>query len=366
MMTETGPAYLATPAASQAYAALHRAAQDTLGGVTGGLLTVTLDDRGPLPPDGGIEAATNVLVELQFERPMGTHHGVVVLADAADLTRLFALAPPADDDDEILPAESLLTLGDIVSTFLDTLVGELTWLQPAPRAWLANLEPVTDGAADGADGLPAILSNGSPLYEATLTLAAAGGGECSVRVIFNEDMERALLGLDNVAAAVAGDAGGTGDTGAEDEAAGESAPPPGDPVAAAASEGVVGAASGATGKPSSSAAGRPAPAVAAPVQAAQFKPLGPEQTVGKSNSIDLIRDVPLHVSVELGRASLTVREILALGSGSVVELDRLAGEPVDVLVNDRLIARGEVVIVDESFGVRVIEIVRDAGRRGAQ
>jgi len=367
MMTETGPAYLATPAASQAYAALHRAAQDTLGGVTGGLLTVTLDDREPLPPDGGIGAATNVLVEVQFERPMGTHHGVVVLADAADLTRLFALAPPADDDDEILPAESLLTLGDIVSTFLDTLVGELTWLQPAPRAWLANLEPVTDGAADGADGLPAILSNGSPLYEATLTLAAAGGGECPVRVIFNEDMERALLGLDKADAAVVGDAGDVGDTGAEDEAAGEGAPPsPGEPVAAEAGEGVVGPARGATGKPSSSAAGRPAPSVAAPVQAAQFKPLGPEQTVGKSNSIDLIRDIPLHVSVELGRASLTVREILALGSGSVVELDRLAGEPVDVLVNDRLIARGEVVIVDESFGVRVIEIVRDAGRRGAQ
>ena len=96
----------------------------------------------------------------------------------------------------------------------------------------------------------------------------------------------------------------------------------------------------------------------AAVQAVQFQQLGPDQPAGRGSNIDLIRDVQLRVSVELGHASLSVREVLALGNGSVVELDRLAGEPVDVLVNDQLIARGEVVIVDESFGVRITEIVR--------
>ena len=66
----------------------------------------------------------------------------------------------------------------------------------------------------------------------------------------------------------------------------------------------------------------------------------------------------MNVTVELGRTELTVAEVLGLGPGSVVELDRLAGEPVDILVNDRLIARGEVVVVDENFGVRVVEVIR--------
>ncbi len=74
-------------------------------------------------------------------------------------------------------------------------------------------------------------------------------------------------------------------------------------------------------------------------------------------SIDLLRDVPLRVTVELGRARLFVRDVLALRNGSVIELDRPAGGAVDLLVNGVLIARGEVVIVDERFGVRISEVV---------
>ena len=73
----------------------------------------------------------------------------------------------------------------------------------------------------------------------------------------------------------------------------------------------------------------------------------------------------MSVTVELGRSSLSVEEVLALGPGSVVELDKLAGEPVDVLVNGRLIARGEVVVVDENFGVRVTEIASPKKRATA-
>jgi len=94
------------------------------------------------------------------------------------------------------------------------------------------------------------------------------------------------------------------------------------------------------------------------VRPAIFSPLPPSSSLAGSASIDLLLDVPLQVTVELGRTNLSVREVLALGSGSVVELEKLAGEPVDLLVNGRLIARGEVVVIDESFGVRVTEILR--------
>ncbi|GMU41590.1 MAG: hypothetical protein AMXMBFR23_24560 [Chloroflexota bacterium] len=95
------------------------------------------------------------------------------------------------------------------------------------------------------------------------------------------------------------------------------------------------------------------------VHPVRFPPL-PEQRVtppAPPQAFDLIMDVSMRVTVELGRSTMTVEEVLSLGPGSVVELDKLAGEPVDVLVNDQLIARGEVVVVDENFGVRVTEIV---------
>lgn len=92
------------------------------------------------------------------------------------------------------------------------------------------------------------------------------------------------------------------------------------------------------------------------VQTARFAPVPNLQPSSEQGSIDLLFDVQLHLSVELGRTSIPVREILQLGPGSIVELDKLAGEPVDILVNGKLIARGEVVVVDENFGVRVTEI----------
>ncbi len=71
----------------------------------------------------------------------------------------------------------------------------------------------------------------------------------------------------------------------------------------------------------------------------------------------LLLDVPLRVTVELGRARMLIKDVLNLCPGTIVELDKLAGEPVDILVNDRLLGRGEVVVVDEKFGVRVTEIL---------
>ena len=110
------------------------------------------------------------------------------------------------------------------------------------------------------------------------------------------------------------------------------------------------------------------PAQPAPVQAATFQPLaGPAAPVVDPRRLQLLRDVVMGVSVELGRTRMTVRELLSLAPGAIVELDRAAGSPVDLLVNGTLMARGEVVVVDEEFAVRVTEIVAPDldGRLGA-
>lgn len=75
------------------------------------------------------------------------------------------------------------------------------------------------------------------------------------------------------------------------------------------------------------------------------------------NSLEMLKDIPLDISVELGRVKMLVREVIELGTGSIVEIEKAAGEPVDVLVNGRLVAKGEVVVIEDNFGVRVTEIL---------
>lgn len=100
-----------------------------------------------------------------------------------------------------------------------------------------------------------------------------------------------------------------------------------------------------------------------PVSAAQFAPLStaPPRYANNDN-IGLILDVPLQVTVELGRTKKSVKEILEVTTGSIIELDRLAGEPVDIHINGQLLAKGEVVVIDENFGVRITDIVSPAER----
>ena len=85
--------------------------------------------------------------------------------------------------------------------------------------------------------------------------------------------------------------------------------------------------------------------------------MGESITTGGYGDISLLLDVEMTMTVELGRTSKLVKDILGLGEGSIIELDKLAGEPVDLLVNGKLIAKGEVVVIDENFGVRVTDIV---------
>lgn len=91
-------------------------------------------------------------------------------------------------------------------------------------------------------------------------------------------------------------------------------------------------------------------------EALDGEPIGKQKTFHPSN-IDLLMDVSMRVTVELGRTRMQLAQILELQHGSVIELDRLAGDPVDIFVNDCMVARGEVVIVDDKFGVRITEMV---------
>ena len=89
--------------------------------------------------------------------------------------------------------------------------------------------------------------------------------------------------------------------------------------------------------------------------------LGPSEPQAAGGDLSLVLDVPVELAVEIGRTTMTIREAVSLTPGAVVVLNRMAGEPVDLLVNGKRIARGEVVVVDEEFGLRVTEVVAGSG-----
>jgi flagellar motor switch protein FliN/FliY len=98
------------------------------------------------------------------------------------------------------------------------------------------------------------------------------------------------------------------------------------------------------------------------VQPANFQSFDEGPMVFDKKNIGLVMDVQLEVSVELGRTHKLIKDILEFGQGSIIELDKLAGEPVDILVNGKNVAKGEVVVIDESFGVRVVDIIAPSKR----
>jgi flagellar motor switch protein FliN/FliY len=87
-----------------------------------------------------------------------------------------------------------------------------------------------------------------------------------------------------------------------------------------------------------------------------------EKTAAAARDIDFLLDIPLVVSVELGRTRMLISDLLKLGQGSVIELEKLAGEPVEILVNNKLVARGDVVMVNEKFGIRLTDIISPTER----
>ena len=113
--------------------------------------------------------------------------------------------------------------------------------------------------------------------------------------------------------------------------------------------------------PPAPAAAPASTAAAKPAADAIFKPLATKDGV-TGTDIDLIMDVPVQLTVELGRTRLTIKNLLQLGQGSVVELDGLAGEPMDIFVNGYLIAQGEVVVVEDKYGIRLTDIITPSER----
>lgn len=114
-------------------------------------------------------------------------------------------------------------------------------------------------------------------------------------------------------------------------------------------------------------ADEPAAAVAptpAPQSAGErvFRPLDRGKEGGAPRDLEMIMDIPVKLTVELGRTKLTIKQLLELAQGSVVELDGLAGEPMDILINGYLIAQGEVVVVDDKYGIRITEIITPSER----
>ncbi len=95
---------------------------------------------------------------------------------------------------------------------------------------------------------------------------------------------------------------------------------------------------------------------------AEFQNLEPDDNQAAEVNLDAILDVPVTIAMEIGRTRINIRNLLQLNQGSVVELDRLAGEPMDVLVNGTLIAQGEVVVVNDKFGIRLTDVISPADR----
>lgn len=102
--------------------------------------------------------------------------------------------------------------------------------------------------------------------------------------------------------------------------------------------------------------GKPLPPPPADARKPEFESFAPAGGKAEAN-IDLLKDVSLHAKIELGRTKMFVQDILKLSPGSVVELDRLTGDPLDVYVNDRLVARGEVLVINDNFAIRIIEVI---------
>ena len=151
----------------------------------------------------------------------------------------------------------------------------------------------------------------------------------------------------------------------EDEEEYEAAAPASPPAARASEAGGQTPAAGARGREEAGSATEAEPPVQ--VKKAEFQPLagGNGGGEGADENLEIIMDIEIEVTVELGRTQMKIKDVLALGEGSVIELDKLVGEPMEIYANDKLIARGEVVVIEEDFGVRITEIVKNRSLQGS-
>jgi flagellar motor switch protein FliN/FliY len=206
----------------------------------------------------------------------------------------------------------LSAIGEVASQMVSALTGGLS--SSLGKKFSANSSDIE--VSGNLDGLTKAL--GGQVVNAEMELTLEGHPSSRISLILSSAAANSLTGAAPVAAAPASQGGGF--SAAQNFGGGASA----------------------------------GPATVQPAQMSNISQGG--QIIGSAN-LELLMDVPLQITVELGRTHKTVRDILAFGSGSVVELEKLAGEPVDILINERPIAKGEVVVIDENFGIRITEIL---------
>jgi flagellar motor switch protein FliN/FliY len=242
-----------------------------------------------------------------------------------------AAAPDEDDDTpgESLPALSESDLGQIG-----------TILAAAARGFAQSIGDFTGTSVDleshsttqGSMNLPPIFAMEGNAIRADFPLNDPGNPHARISVLVTPEFARQLL-----PAADGGDGGG-------DEIIGE------DDLAAMLS--------GLSGTDEPTLPAMPPPPIGMPERGDSL--LGSQDSFPRG--LDLILDIPLEVTVELGRVRMLIKDVIELSSGSIIELDRVAGEPVDLFVNGRLVAKGEVVVIEDNFGLRITEIVSPADR----
>ncbi|MDR5898744.1 flagellar motor switch protein FliN [Halomonas vilamensis] len=171
---------------------------------------------------------------------------------------------------------------------------------------------------------------------------------------------------DDWAAAMSEQTSTDGDTGTEDDAfeqaaqqSTDSVEEEDDPWAAAMAEQQAAEEDSATEQEEAPA---PEPPQAKSASSEVFPPLNQENSSAASRDLEMIMDIPVKLTVELGRTKLTIKQLLELAQGSVIELDGLAGEPMDILINGYLIAQGEVVVIEDKYGIRITEIITPSER----
>ncbi len=216
----------------------------------------------------------------------------------------------------------------------------ITALGDRSGATVMNEPPEGEAASKSAISFPS-----GDLVKLTYGISIAGGENIEIHEVFEASVVQAALGGGSSGGGAAAAGGfGQGAFGAMGGAQGGNAP-----------QGGMG------GFPQAGGMGMQNQPM---VQSVQFPNLTPAGGGGEQGNIGLLMDVYMEMTVELGRTRKVIKEILGMGEGTIIELDKLAGEPVDILVNHKLIAKGEVVVIDENFGVRVTEIVSRPDRLG--
>jgi len=240
-------------------------------------------------------------------------------------------------------------------------------------------------AEDGAEAQPAEDEAAGLLSQADIDAAMGGGSpeDAGSGELSQADIDAAMGGgsaedagsgesnqadIDSALAGAVAEGAETGSPEPSEDSRMDSAGNPFDDIAAAMADAIQSGTADAPAvpmAPAASAAGdAPAPTglPGAPPEAADMPDFASlESELGAESQIDLLEDVELDVKIELGRTRMMIEDVLRLDDGSVLELDKLAGDPVDVLVNDRLVARGEVLVLNDNFCVRVNEIISQKG-----